>query len=270
MSDEMKIGFLSDLHIVHNTNSIEQAVNSVVEVYNNAKLDKLIIAGDITESANASLEFIDILVERDLDVYTIFGNHEYWGYTYEETQALNHDRYIHGKAININNNTIVIGIDGFFDYSLVLDVDNKYTRCLPRDKSVLNIGGRRDFNLDKNKIGNYSEVFHKMESTLINILEVNKNKDIILVTHYVPSDDFIIYNSDKTWTMNNCFMGSNRYREIAEEYGVDKVIFGHTHNQYNKTINGVDYHCNPVGYSNHEYQGLFIHRLADTLKVFDI
>ena len=225
----MRIGFLNDLHITHNVNMIKEALDVVCQAAKDAEIDKLFIAGDTSESYKITLDFVDLLSEAGMDTYAIFGNHEYWSINYEDALNINHDRYIHGKAVELVNDYVVIGIDGMFDYSFVLDVDNHSNRRLFKDKNVLNTIGERTFDLKRNKIRNYEEVFTDMNSKLISLLRKHKDKNIILMTHYVPSSEFILYTDyDDTWNANNAFMGSTKYQKLAEEYGVDKVIFGHT------------------------------------------
>lgn len=267
----MRVGFLSDLHITNNASIYSEAVDVVVEAYQNAQLDKLFIAGDTSNRWKMTLEFVDDLVGHGLDVHTVFGNHEYWSISYNEMQEKEHERYMNGEVIELKNDWVVIGIDGLFDYSFVLDVDNFSNWRLSRDKKELNKIGRGSFDLSINKVGDYGKVFDDMEARLVEMLEDNKDKNIILMTHYVPSSEFIIYTDyDDAWNANNAFMGSQRYQELAEQYGVKKVIFGHTHNRHNKTINGIDYHCNPIGYKNWEFTGSFRERVADRLEVFDV
>lgn len=267
----MKIGFLSDLHIMHNTNMIEEALDVVVQAAKSAEIDKLFIAGDTSESYKITLDFVDLLSGAGIDTYTIFGNHEYWSIDYEGAMELKHDKYIHGKAIPLINDYVVIGLDGMFDYSFVLDVDNYSNRRLPQDKHRLKRMGKSTFDLNRNNIKRHEEIFDDMDNKLTNLLEKHKDKNIILMTHYVPSSEFILYTDyDDTWNANNAFMGSTKYQKLAEEYGVDKVIFGHTHNQFNKVINGVSYHCNPIGYKNYEFIEPFRERVKNRLKVFEI
>lgn len=267
----MKIGFLSDLHIMHNTSMMEEALDVVIQAAKNAKVDKLFIAGDTTENYKATLNFVDLLTEAGIDTYAIFGNHEYWSINYKDALEIEHDRYIHGKAISLINDYVIIGLDGFFDYSFVLEVDNDSNRRLPKDKHRLNRTGKSTFDLNRNKIKNYEEVFDDMDNKLVNLLEKHKDKKIILMTHYVPSSHFVLYtNYDDTWNANNSFMGSQRYQKLAEKYGVDKVIFGHTHSQFNEIINNVSYHCNPIGYKKFEFTESFRERVTNRLKVFGI
>lgn len=264
----MKIGFLSDLHVTHNTNMKEQAIQAVEEAYNKNSIDKLFLAGDTTNNYKMTLEFVDELVERGLDVYVIFGNHEYWSVNYEKALEIDHDRYINNMAMDLGDVT-VIAIDGYFDYSFVREVNKPHMEHIPKDSETLKIRGKQYFDLKQSKIKNHEEVFKDVLSNLRKLLEDNKGKEIILMTHYVPHEDFVRYMDDFIWNTNNAFMGSKRFGELAEEYGVDKVIFGHTHTQYNKEINGVSYHCNPVGYGSFEYEGTFRDRVDKMLKIFE-
>ena len=270
----MRIGFLSDLHIVNNVSTYSEALDVVIEAYHNAKLDKLFIAGDTSNRWKTTLDFIDDLVSNGLDAYTIFGNHEYWSTSYNKMQEQEHERYINGKAIELNNDWVVVSIDGMFDYSFVTEVDNYHNNAIWLSEESLNKSGEIHFDLDKNKVGGhkkeYKKVFAEMDAALVNLLETHKGKNIILMTHYVPSSEFIIYtDDDDQWNANNAFMGSIRYQELAEKYGVKKVIFGHTDTRHNATINGVDYYCNPVGYKGWEFTSPFRKRVNDRLRVFE-
>ena len=90
------------------------------------------------------------------------------------------------------------------------------------------------------------------------------------MTHYVPSSEFVSYTGDRTWDSNNSFMGSIHYQRLAEEYGVSKVIFGHTHSTHNKVVNGVSYHCNPIGYSGSDFGETFRDRVKEQLLVINL
>lgn len=265
----MRLGFLSDLHIDVNLNMLEHAVSVVAEAYKENKLDRLFLAGDTSGDYYITFRFIDRLKEEGLKVYTIFGNHEYWSISYKDAQLLDNDSYINEKEVMVDNNTVVIGVDGLYDYSFVLDVYNQHTLPLPKSIEDLNAVGRRTFDLKRNKVGNYREVFDSMEKGLVDRLKEHKGKNIILMTHYVPSEEFVVYLGERDWDINNSFMGSKRYQEIAEEYGVKKVIFGHTHHTYNETVNGIGYHCNPIGYGRFEYEGTFKDRVAKQLFIID-
>lgn len=266
----MKIGFLSDLHITNNSNFMEHAVNSVYEVASENRLDKLFLAGDTSNNYSMTFDFIRGLNKRGIDTYTVLGNHEYWSTTYEKAQKQEYDKYIHGKTVELTKNAVVIGIDGCFDYSFVLNVNNHYTESISKNIEKLTEVGKHTFDLSRNKIKNYEEVFLDMYNRLESELKANQGKQIIVVMHYVPHQNFILYNDDKTWTSCNSFMGSIRYHELFKAYKVNQVIFGHTHSAFTDIIDNVQYFCNPVGYRNYEFQETFQERIKKMLKIIKV
>lgn len=266
----MRLGFLSDLHITHNTNFMEQAIDIVVEACLENQVDKLFLAGDTSNNIETTFQFVRELNKSGIETYTVLGNHEYWSTIYEKAQKQNFDKYIHGKTIEVNDDIVVIGIDGFFDYSFVLNIQNHYTESITKDIDKLTDVGRNTFDLKRNKIKNYEEVFLDMQNKLINQLKVNQGKHIIVVMHYVPHQNFVLYNDDKTWTTNNSFMGSLKYHEIFKAYGVNQVIFGHTHTAFSDIIDNVQYHCNPTGYKDLEFIEPFRDRVKNMFKCIDI
>lgn len=266
----MRLGFLSDLHITNNSNFIEQSVDIVAEACLQNQVDKLFMAGDTSNNVQMTFDFIKRMNAKGIDTYAVLGNHEYWSTTYEKTQKIDYDKYIHGKTVNINEDTVVIGIDGFFDYSFVLKANNYYTESIPKDIDRLTEVGKRSFDLSRMKIKNYEEVFLSMHNQLESQLKANQGKHIIVVMHYVPHENFVIYNSDKTWTACNSFMGSAEYHELFKAYGVNRVIFGHTHSTFNDIIDNVEYNCNPIGYKDYEFTEPFRERVNKMLNIITI
>ena len=266
----MKIGFLSDLHITHNTSMLEYALHAILEATREAEIDKLFIVGDTTNNYETTLHFVDTLRLNGLETYVIFGNHEYWSLSYDEALKLTDPNYISGKVVELDEDNVVVAIDGFFDYSFVLEVDNLENQRLPKDKYALTSMGKKHFDLQRNKIKEYEKVFNSMIVRLEEMLKEYQDKNIILITHYVPHQEFVSYTSSDIWNSNNSFMGSIRFSELAEKYDVDKVIFGHTHTSFNDTINGVEYICNAVGYRDMEYQDVFKDRVKDQLTIVEI
>lgn len=268
----MRLGFLSDLHITYNTVMLEQALDVVSRVARENSIDRLFIAGDVTNNYKTTLDFVKRLNELGIETQTIFGNHEYWSISYEKALELDDENYISGQAIQINKSNVVIAIDGFFDYTFVLDTDNPVNRkLLIKEKEALTVVGERYFDLARNKIKNYEFVFNDMYKKLETLLKENKDKNIILMMHYVPHSNFIAYKeNDEIWNYNNSFMGSAKYAKLAKEYGVSKFIFGHTHTSKTETIDGTEYICNPIGYKNLEFNCSFEEQVRKRLTIVDI
>lgn len=262
---------MSDLHIDSGKESIKSAADTVTKVCKSKGIEKLFIGGDTSDYWEISLKFIELIREKGVQAYTIFGNHEYLSLSYKEARKLSRPEYIGDSYIKLNNNSVVIAIDGLHDYSFVLDVDNQCNKSLPKSIKELNEASHRKFNPYKYKIGNYKKVFDRMMDNLKIMLEINKSKEIIVMLHYVPHVNFIKYkNNNKGWNINNSYMGSTHYSKLFERYNVKKVIFGHTHDFYDKTINGVRYHCNAIGYQKTEYDKTFEERLNERMLVVDI
>ena len=161
----MRIGFLSDLHITHNNAMMAQAVSAVAEVYKENNLDRLFLAGDTSNNYNTTLAFLDELVKEGVDVYAIFGNHEYWSIDYESALELEHEWYINNKVIDLGK-VVVVAIDGYFDFSFVREVNKPHMELVVQETGDLVVRGEQYFDLKKNKIKNHEEVF---ESTMSNL-----------------------------------------------------------------------------------------------------
>lgn len=267
----MKIGFLSDLHITNNTTFLDHSSQGVLKVAKENNIEKLFIAGDTSNSYKLTLDFVDKLNKEGLETYTILGNHEYWSISYNEAKKIQDNNYLHGKTVLVND-TAVIGIDGFFDYSFITEVDNEYTNDINKDKQGITDIGIMNFDLSRLHIpiSEYESTFDDMLNLLEKQLIANKDREKIVFMHHVPHQNFIIYNEDKIWTTNNAFMGSKKFHELFVQYGVNKVIFGHTHSKFNDIIDNVEYYCNPIGYKSYEFRGTFQERVREMLKVVEI
>lgn len=84
-------------------------------------------------------------------------------------------------------------------------------------------------------------------------LEKYKDKNIIMVTHFVTFSKFVQFEGVPSWDFFNAMMGSKRFGELALTYGVKKSIFGHVHVKYHEQYEGIELICNPLGYYPHEW-----------------
>lgn len=267
----MKIGFISDLHIDRNGIDLDEAVETIVSVSKGKGIDNLFLGGDTSADYRDTLRLVEAIRDRGIQTYTIFGNNEYKNVEYDYVRKIEDDSYIHGREIYVGEDTVIIAIDGYHDFSFATLVDNIYTKDLPKDfetlRSIVNKSGRHKIR----SVAEDSFIFSDMYDTLITMLErITHNKKIIVLTHYVPSPEFIVYTGNRSWDAENAYMGSTALQEIAEEYGVSKVVFGHTHSTHNEVINGVSYHCNPVGYVGTDFENNFTNRVKNSMKVLEV
>lgn len=251
----MKIAFTSDLHI--DVNSLEYEVLDVmVDTLNDLSIDKLFVAGDTFNNYNKTISFfnhLNSLVETE--VYFIFGNHEYWtnNLTYEKSLEDLSPWYFHNKIINITDDVVMIGSNGWFDLSFVQSVYNDFTKVLPHDDYTLYSIGRQSFDLGRVQIGNqHKDIFKKMYNETQDLLEKTKGKQVLFATHFLPHEDFLTYRNN-LWNTCNAFMGSKHIHELLKEYNVTDCTFGHTHTRFGtKQIDNINYHANPIGYRDYD------------------
>lgn len=261
----MKLGFLSDLHLDWNVVNIHHGVSSIVEACRDEQVDKLFLVGDTSSSASDT-EFVIELLNEHIPTYYILGNHEYWTVNYEQAQESKNKYYINNKAIEIKEDVVVIGIDGMYDYSFVTEYKGNHKHAVT-DVKELKLHGLFNFDLSKHKLS--LEDFYIMYGNLERMLKEHEGKKIIVINHYVPKFDFLVYK-DPMWNSMNAFMGSPAYGDLYEEYGVDYAIFGHTHHSFNAIIEGVNYVCSPVGYKRMEFDETFEERVKSKLFVINL
>uniref|UniRef100_A0A6C0C5V9 RING-type domain-containing protein n=1 Tax=viral metagenome TaxID=1070528 RepID=A0A6C0C5V9_9ZZZZ len=250
--NKLSLDIISDLHIDQWSKKykIKYPYGEIVEkpININNKSDILIIAGDISDDLDLSLNYINNISEKYDKILFIDGNHEHVN-AYPELYDIN---FIHKKVNELNNNKIIylpnneykindkvfIGYCGWWDYNNKLDLENgkKYfNKWIPEFTEEDNI-------LFMNNVLNQAEYEY---DKIINLLKKYDNddsiKEIILVTHSVGHKSFKVVNksTDYNTMFNN--IKSNK---------LNNWIFGHTHYDINDKINNIKYICNPRGRPN--------------------
>lgn len=270
----MKVAVLSDAHIDVNSHiKGENLFPILIDSLKKKEPDLIIIAGDLSNFAEETVKIINI-IEREVGVPLLFvpGNHDIW---VEPTESswdsyklfAEHHSTLINKPYHINDEYVVIGDMGWYDYSFAPDTIPQY-KIRSRKKSLwadstFALWGMED-----------TELMEKMLETLKMQLEENKNKKVIFVNHFVPYKDFITYKtSEPNWNLCNGFIGSENLGELIDKYSnVEYVIFGHTHKRYGLVENykGKNFICNPVGYVGEWETEDFATELEKTITVFDI
>lgn len=168
--------------------------------------------------------------------------------------------------IELNNDWVIIGDGGWYDYSFgvegytkeefALGTFNKFTWP---DKIYAHWPGQ-----DHDETERYCK---KLEGWL----SAYSRKNIIMVTHFVPFSKFVICKDDPNWDFFNAMMGSSRFGDLAVKYGVKKYIFGHIHTRYHEQYKGMEIICNPLGYYPHEWDcGSAEEEIFSRVKVVEI
>lgn len=112
--------------------------------------------------------------------------------------------------------------------------------------------------------------FYEMMGCLEKYLKYNRNNrsNKLLVTHYVPFWECIHpkYAGDS----NNKYFCVPMIGDLARNYGIDVIVYGHTHVKQSIVADGVKTYCAPLGYCN-EWRGGNLHdAVLNALMVVDV
>ena len=217
----MKIYAISDLHLSNSCDKPMDIFGGHWEGYTEKIIsnwkqkvtdeDLVLIAGDISwamklEEAEADLKWIDELPGKKI---IIKGNHEYWWKSISAVREI-----LPESIMAIQNDAIKIG---------------DYIVCGTRGWTV----PEKDKELEPEDLKIYKREVERLKLTLMSakVLKGESNAKIVAMMHFPP------YNTDKE---------QSGFTKLFEEYGVDKVVFGHLHGYVNcdlvSNINGVTYY----------------------------
>lgn len=190
--------------------------------------DILVLAGDIGyPKSKIYLWFIKEMSKKFEKVFIICGNHEYY-----ENSIVDIDSFIEKNIIQMFHNVTFLN-NSFEDYKGIryigttLWTDKENTNC----SDFLCIDELKKQQQYKTTLYNNSKTF------IEKIVSTSHDKKNVLITHHQPPEDFL-NNNIVAW------------------------IYGHTHTPCSKSLNGILYVCNPIGYPeeyhiNHRYNKIF-------------
>ncbi len=277
----MRIAYCSDLHIdSSNLKFVDGFVSRVREL----RCEKLIIAGDLIECAmlideelpyygdvdhkNQAIVFFKALASiQDLEVYWIFGNHEYYNCdintAVERTKGFLVENNLHHVKI-LDNEIVDFGETQLIASTLWTNYNNQNPVVMESCRYGMNDFRRiRDGNLPITPIAIYNR--HQESVTFIkNALSSGKNS--IVVSHHFP---LILNREGSTHSSDSSIIyayGSNLEDLFHENPNVMFWVCGHTHEQREFNISTTKLLTNARGYEYYEPH------LVDsfTLKAIDI
>ncbi len=269
--NNMKAAVISDIHIDINHNEKEPVIDSLRKVLVQDMPEILIIAGDISNDYQKTLEF---LKQTDRTVPTIFvpGNHDLWNIenqqqdTWKIYNALgNYQHNLCTQNYIINDEWVVCGECGWYDYSFAdrefpieLIQEGSYMQRKWKDKDYIK-WGKKD-----------AEIFEIFYSKLEKKMNEVKDKKIIMVTHMLTHKEFTV-RDHPMWKFFNAFLGSSRYGELIKKYDVKYSIMGHVHYRKELEEKGTRYICACLNYTN-EWEGSIspYDQIKQTIKYINI
>ena len=155
----MKLLCLSDIHIDRNSHSlIRELLPEFISFLNEYEADEVLISGDISTGYQNSISILNKLTAQvNKKIYFIPGNHDLYAGKESFWKAYhslkNHPSCISNEIIPLNNEFVLVGDVGWYDYSLGthtydlavyenqkkrLWCDNKYSNFPSSDRETVN------------------------------------------------------------------------------------------------------------------------------------
>lgn len=259
----MKFNLVSDLHIDHYSKDSDL---QVIKNTNNA--DILIIAGDISNSAETSADLLKLAKTQYNQVLFVDGNHDHYNRNslIKHRSTTDNEQYLYDESLKnswvylpkttyINDNTAFIGCMGWYDFCYGQATSSVQKRAWERymaDARCINFSMPPD-------------VLAKMQADILRekISKLNQNEkieNIVIVTHTLPVKEAVFdHPTDYIWNQLSGSFFCQNLNNVLSSVSTDKIkywFFGHTHKPVNLVKNNINFVCNPRGYPNeneHEY-----------------
>jgi len=253
----MKFDICSDLHLDHYLKYNSNYSSFIKRNFKEINSDNLIIAGDLSNYNNITMEFLLEIKKYYKNIIITWGNHDLYMIGNRQKEKYEFNSFNRIKEIKefCKNNKNIYYLDGNIieiNGIRIAGTGNWYN--LPNEKTekqwekVMN-DSRYIFEgnfYNENKILNSQKLYFKEKAKLENF--VNKNIDI-LITHvsmYQPTLDEglpLKYIRD----LNNIFYYTDSI-ELLKRINPKIYIFGHTHEEYNFKKDNINIYCNTLGY----------------------
>ena len=237
---------VSDLHIDHWDVTINVKYPCCERIHHPFNLipqsDILIVVGDISDDLELSLKYLDDISKYYKKVLFVDGNHEHVNiypelysidYINTKIKELNNDKIVYlSKESYKFNDTVIIGCNGWWDYSDGINKDyfKEWIPHIDNDIFLKNVMKRaeEEYEYIKQQLKIYSKV--------------------IVVTHTLP---YPLIKDNLSTEMNSMM-------KYLIKDNITHWIFGHTHKKINTKINNTQLISHPRG------------RLGDGYKNYDV
>lgn len=235
-----KLALISDFHMDGNHFS-EEDLAIFSELLREEKISHLHFAGDISNDLHhISLPFLESL--GDFEVSYNLGNHDMVGLYEEEISESDFKIHCFGK-------TALLSFHGWYDYGFM---ENPQLSKIIAFKNSFYFD--RKVHRENDDIKTTDIIIEKLEQILTELSAQNP-EEIIIATHFVPEQSFIINTRYEKFARFNAYLGSPRFHETFKKFPLVKdVVFGHIHHRSDpRKIDGIRYHARPLGY-RYEWQ----------------
>ena len=255
---EFQFDLVSDLHIdqwskkYQIKNPCGKVIESPIEIMPSPNTTILVVAGDISDDLDTSLEYLNHLSKNYNHVLFVDGNHEHVNlypelYSREGihnriSQLCNSKVVYLAKDSFIMHKTVFIGVSGWWDFN-GQDIDSIIAAESYFD-GWINMNLQQKSQFTRNVLKRAEKEHQELESR---IKMYSKDKDItsiILVSHSVPLGGLSTRNLEATET-NSKLIGIANSKSYNPK--ITHWVFGHTHQQHNIQYKGINFISNPRG-----------------------
>ena len=240
---------VSDLHIDQWDSSLsgQYPCGKVKDIpFNFPKSDSriLIVAGDISDNIDLSLQYLNDISNQYDKVLFVDGNHEHVSKypllistedINQKVLALENPKLIYLPKNNyIINKTVFLGFCGWWDYdsadeNSLLKAEEYFNGWMPH----LDINDNKIFCF--NVMSNYIRQFALLEKQLIKYQSDSSIEQIVIVSHTVPVKKFALETKGDIKTASQ--LQTDAFRLLDGKYSkISTWIFGHTHHQFDEFI----------------------------------
>lgn len=239
---KLKIQYFSDIHLeFYDLTKIHRILHNIKPLS-----DICVLAGDIGYPLEKTYEvFLKGINSKFSHIFLIHGNHEY--YQIKNNKDKNIEDIINktNEIITSNNlNNIHFLNNSYYDIGKYRFVGSVLWTNIINEKYLIN---------DSNYINNFTVknnniIYEKNKEFINNIIKdsIKVEKDIVMITHHLPSYKLVDPIYSKYHNYNQCFASD------CEDLIINPIkcwIFGHTHTNVIMKINNINCIANPIGYS---------------------
>lgn len=249
----MKIAVISDLHI--DINRDYPVMECLADIVKEEKAELLLIAGDISEHADESIDAIRYLETLcGFPVYYVPGNHDMWSENFaERTTDEIYTKYAQDERCLVDNPQIfqgnrgklrLVGDIGWYDYSYgAPEYPKEELAQMKHDGRTWQDSLKNQWTADNCRRTQIQ--LDKIEKQLQSIPE---EEPVIVVTHMIPVREFCVPEERVMWKYFNAFLGSEKLGELFEKYQVAYSVSGHVHYRKKAVHGKTTYLCPCLGY----------------------
>lgn len=203
----------------------------------------------LEKEADMKLELLDrikIQLARYNQVYAVLGNHEHYNCNFDltaelYTEVLPEVKLLENESISLSNNIVLFGATLWTDLDKGSPlVESRVSSWSDYEWITVGYTGR------KLRSSDTLNAHKKTIAALYRCVYDNPDKDILVMTHFVPSSRSS--NERYSMSLDNAFFYSSLDEIMLDNPNIKAWCHGHTHDVFDYKIGECRVMCNPRGY----------------------